>query len=407
MKIFDYRYRAKRLKDGKVVKGITEAPSKAMVEKFLVEQSLKPIEIYQQKSLLQTLDRITFGKVINDRDLIFYLKQLASLLNAGVRLNEASEILATQQKNKAIRRILYGIYYEVNSGQTLAEAYKEYPLEFPNILVSMVQVGEKTGDLKGAVNQIVDYFEKQYRLRASIRSTMMMPIIYMIVAFVVAIFLMIVVMPQFEDMFNSMPDIEMPGITRFFIGIGLFMRNYATFIIIGLIAFILLFRQMYKKWNSFRRFMSFLAIRMPVFGNVVILNNLSRIAATLSQMLNNHVPLQESLATTYETVNNKIYRDLIVQAQKSVNAGEYMSSTFEGHYAVEVVFTRMVSVGERTGELGQMLQNLSDFYDEDSEVKLDRLKKSIEPFLLIFIFGLILIMIMAVMLPSLSFTEQL
>lgn len=407
MKIFDYRYRAKRLKDGKVVKGITEAPSKAMVEKFLVEQSLKPIEIYQQKSLLQTLDRITFGKVINDRDLIFYLKQLASLLNAGVRLNEASEILATQQKNKAIRRILYGIYYEVNSGQTLAEAYKEYPLEFPNILVSMVQVGEKTGDLKGAVNQIVDYFEKQYRLRASIRSTMMMPIIYMIVAFVVAIFLMIVVMPQFEDMFNSMPDIEMPGITRFFIGIGLFMRNYATFIIIGLIAFILLFRQMYTKWNSFRRFMSFLAIRMPVFGNVVILNNLSRIAATLSQMLNNHVPLQESLATTYETVNNKIYRDLIVQAQKSVNAGEYMSSTFEGHYAVEVVFTRMVSVGERTGELGQMLQNLSDFYDEDSEVKLDRLKKSIEPFLLIFIFGLILIMIMAVMLPSLSFTEQL
>ncbi len=407
MKIYDYKYRARRLKDGKIVKGITEAPSKAMVEKFLVEQSLKPIEVYQQKSLLQSLDRITFGKVINDRNLIFYLKQLASLLNAGVRLNEASEILATQQKNKAVRRILYGIYYEVNSGQTLAEAYKEYPLEFPNILVSMVQVGEKTGDLKGAVNQIVDYFEKQYRLRNSIRSTMMMPIIYMIVAFVVAGFLMVVVMPQFEDMFNSMPNIEMPGITRFFISVGLFIRGYAVFIVIAILLLILLIRMLVRNSSQFRRFLSYLAIKTPIIGSVVILNNLSRIAATLSQMLNNHVPLQESLATTYETVNNRIYRDLIVEAQKSVNAGEYMSSTFEDHYAVEVVFTRMISVGERTGELGQMLKNLSDFYDEDSEVKLDRLKKSIEPVLLIFIFALILIMILAVMLPSLSFTEQL
>ena len=97
MKIFDYKYRAKRLKDGKVVRGTTEAPSKAIVDKFLQERGMKPIEIYEQKSIMQSLNRITIGAVINERDLIFYLKQLASLLNAGVKLNEASEILATQQ----------------------------------------------------------------------------------------------------------------------------------------------------------------------------------------------------------------------------------------------------------------------------------------------------------------------
>ena len=108
---------------------------------------------------------------MNERALIFYLKQLTALLNAGVKLNEASEILATQQKDKAVRRILYGIYYEVNSGQTLADSYKAYPTEFPNILISMIQVGEKTGDLRGAVKKIVDYTISQQKANYDERLT--------------------------------------------------------------------------------------------------------------------------------------------------------------------------------------------------------------------------------------------
>ena len=406
MKIFDYKYRARRLKDGKIVTGVTEAPSKAMVDKYLVEQSLKPIEIYQHKSLSAALSRITLGQVIKERDLIFYLKQMASLLNAGVKLNEASEMLATQQTSKAIRRILYGIYYEVNSGQTLADAYKEYPNDFPNILISMVQVGEKTGDLKTAINQIVDYFEKQYRLKTSIQSTLMMPIIYLIVAMLVGGFLLIFVMPQFESMFASRSDVEMPAVTQFFIDFGGFVRTYLIAIIIGIIGSIVGFSVMIKRSKIFQKFISYLAIKAPILGQITKLNNLSRIASTLSQMLNNHVPLQDSLATTYDTLKNVVYRDLIIQAQKNVTAGEFMSMAFEGHYAVEIVFTRMVSVGERTGDLGTMLKNLSKFYDEDSEVKVERLKKTIEPVLLIFIFTLIVVMMLAIMMPSLSFAQQ-
>jgi type II secretory pathway component PulF len=406
MQIFDYKYRARRLKDGKIVTGMTEAPSKAMVEKFLIEQSLKPIEVFQQKSLVNALSRITIGKVVTERDLIFYLKQLASLLNAGVKLNEASEMLATQQTNKAVRRILYGLYYEVNSGSTLADAYKQYPNDFPQILVSMVQVGEKTGDLKGAVKEIVEYFESQYRLKTSIQSTLMMPVIYLIIAVVVGAFLMIFVMPQFESMFESRDDVQMPAVTQFFINFGDFMRSYLLYISLSLAALLVLFVTLYKRSKTFRKFFSYLAIKMPLIGSVVRLNNLSRIASTLSQMLNNHVPLQDCLATTYDTLGNRIYRELIIQAQKNVTAGEYMSAAFENHYAVEIVFVRMISVGERTGDLGQMLKNLSDFYDEDSEVKIDRLKKSLEPVLLIFIFGLIITMLLAIMMPSLSFAQQ-
>jgi len=407
MKIFDYKYRAKRLKDGKVVKGITEAPSKSMVEKFLMESGLKPIEVYQQKSLMQQINRITLGKVISERDLIFYLKQLSSLLKASVKLNEASEILATQQTNKNIRRILYGVYYEVNSGQSLAESYAEYPRDFPQILVSMVAVGEKTGDLKGSIHQIIQYFESQYRLKSSIQSTMMMPIIYMVVGLFVAVFLMVFVMPNFQSMFESVQGVEMPGITSFFIDSGTFIKNNVAAIFLVMIALIVLFRFLKKTSKPFQKFLSFLAIKLPIIGQVVVLNNLSRIASTLSQLLNNHVPLQDSLATTYDTVSNKVYRELIVQAQKNVNNGEYMSQAFEHHYAVDVVFARMISVGERTGELGMMLKNLSDFYDEDSEVKIERLRKAIEPVLLLFIFSLVIVMLLAVMLPSLSFTQQL
>ena len=249
MKIFDYKYRAKQLKDGKIIRGITEAPSKAMVERFLMEQSLKPIEIYQQKSLFQQVNRITIGKVITERDLIFYLKQLASLLNASVKLNEASEILATQQTNKNVRRILYGIYYEVNSGSTLAESYAEYPKEFPDILISMVRVGEQTGDLEGAVKNIVKYFEAQYRLQASIKSMMMMPMIYIGVGFGVAVFLMLAVMPSFIDMFDSVEGAEMPALTAFFINTGDLIKNNLTAIVVGIPSLIYLYKFLKKRFN--------------------------------------------------------------------------------------------------------------------------------------------------------------
>ena len=406
MIIYDYKYRAKRLKDGKIVKGITEAPSKNMVDKFLQEQGLKPIEIQQQKSWLQSLNRITLGGVIKERDLIFYLKQMSSLLGAGVKLNEASEILATQQTNKNIRRILYGIYFEVNSGQTLAESYAEYPNDFPQILVSMVQVGERTGDLKTTLKDIVKYFESQYRLKTSIKSTLMMPAIYLVVGLMVAVFIMVFVMPNFESMFDSVDGVKMPAITQFFMDTGHFITESWYVLLFGGASFITLFILSKKRFVKFQIFLSYIAIKMPIIGSVVQMNNLSRIASTLSQMLNNHVALQDSLATTYDTINNRIYKDLIVQAQKNVNNGDYMSLAFEGHYAVEVVFSRMVSVGERTGDLGKMLKNLSAFYDEDSDVKIERLKKGLEPILLILIFTLVVIMLLAVMLPSLSFTEQ-
>jgi type II secretory pathway component PulF len=406
MKIFDYRYRARRLKDGKIVKGQTEAPNKNMVDKFLQEQGLKPIEIYQQKSTLGDLSRISFGAVLKERDLIFYLRQLGSLLNAGVKLNEASEILATQQTNKQIRRIFYGIYFEVNSGTTLADAYAEYPHDFPEILISMVRVGEKTGDLKGALAEIIIYFETQFRIKNSIKQTMMMPVIYLAVAFGVAIFIFVFVMPGYEEMFSSVEGTTMPPITQFFIDVGNFVTNNAIAMISSLIIFVTSFVILRKKSKNFQKFLSYLAIKTPILGQVVKLNNLSRIAATTSQMLNNHVPLQDCLVATYDTLKNQIYRELIIEAQKNVNNGDFMSMAFEGHYAVEVVFTRMISVGERTGDLGKMLKNLSTFYDEDSTVKIDRVRKLLEPVMLVVIFGVVIVMLLAIMLPSLSFTSQ-
>jgi type II secretory pathway component PulF len=405
MQIFDYKYRARRLKDGKVVKGTTEAPSKAMVSKFLQEQSFKPIEIYQKRSLLGEASRVTFGRAISERDLIFYLRQLHSLLRAGVKLNEACEMLATQQTNKIVRRILYGIYYEVNSGTTLADAYKEYPRDFPEILVAMIRIGEQTGDLKGALENVVSYFETQYRIKNSIKQTMMMPIIYIVIAIAVAIFIFTVVMPGFEKMFDELGG-DLPGVTQLFINVGEFIKSYVIFMTVGLFSFIVGFIFLKKHSSKFQRFLSFLAIKFPIVGQVTKLNNLSRIAATLAQLLNSKVPLQECLATTYDVVQNRIYKDLLVEAQKNVNAGEYMSMAFENHYAVEVIFARMISVGERTGELGKMLKNLSTFYDEDSEVKIDRVRKLLEPVMMLFIFSLVVVMLLAILLPSMTYSSN-
>ncbi len=406
MKINDYKYKAKRMKDGKIVSGITEGPSKAIVSQFLFENGLRAIEIDPHVSFVAKLNRITLNKVISESDLIFYLKQLSSLLRSGVQLNEACEMLATQQTNKNVRRIMYGIYYSVNSGQTLSDSFKEYPREFPRLLVSMIAVGEKVGDLDEVLDETTEYFEKQARLKSSIKSTMMMPMIYLIVAVVVAIFLMVGVMPQFEGMYDSLGG-DLPAMTMYFMNAGNFMRENVLFIIAGIVLFVVGIRFAYKKSDRFQRAVSYIAIKAPIFGDVVKLNNLSRIASTIAQMLRNHVPLQESIETTWDTLNNKIYKDLLVQSQKSVLNGEYMSTAFEHHYASETIFTRMMMVGERSGELGKMMNNLSKFYDEDSEIKIERLKKSLEPLMLIFIYALIVVMILAVMLPSLALSDQL
>ncbi len=403
MVILDYKFRARRLKDGKIIKGSTEAPSKAMVEKYIQERGMNPIEIYQSTSIIGVLGRISVGRVIKERDLIFFLRQIGSLLNAGVQLNEAIEILATQQSNKQIRRIYYGLFYEVNSGTTLADAFEEYPTDFPEILVSMVRVGEKTGDLRGTLDEIIIYFESQFKIKNSIKQTMMMPMIYLVIAFLVAIFIFAFVMPGFEDMFDSL-DGDMPGISLAFLQVGNYLQANYIMLIVEFVAFIVVFRLLKSKSKKFQRLLAYISIKMPILGSVVRLSNLSRIAATMSQMLNKHVPLQECLITTYEILDNQIYKDIIIEAQKNVNNGDYISQAFEGHYAVEVVFTRMISVGERTGDLGKMLKNLSTFYDEDSGVQIDRVRKLIEPVLMLVIFSLVVVMLLAIMLPSLSFS---
>ncbi|MCF7926078.1 MAG: type II secretion system F family protein [Candidatus Izimaplasma sp.] len=407
MKIFDYNYRARRLKDSKIIKGKTEAPSKAMVKKFLQDQGLKPIEIYQKNSLIQSLSRITFGKTIKDKELLFYLRQLSSLLHAGVSLNEASEMLATQQSNIQVRRILYGLYFEVNSGTSLGEAMKEYPNDFPKLLISMIQVGETTGNLKEAISEVVEYYSTQFDIKQSIQSTMMMPIIYLVVALGVAIFIFVAVMPQFESLVAGIEGVELPGVTLLFMNIGNFVRDKGIYLALIFLLFALAFIVLQKRSKKFQRFLSYIAIKAPILGTVVKMSNLTRISATLSQLLNNHVPLQECLKSTHETLTNQIYKDLIIQAQRKVNAGGYMSEAFEHHYGVEVIFTRMISVGERTGDLGKMLQNLTEFYDKDSAIKIERVRKALEPIMLIFIFSLVVIMLLAIMLPTLSVTAQL
>ena len=406
MKINDYKYKAKRMRDGKIVTGNTEGPSKQIVSQFLSENGMRAIEINVHDTWISKLNQIAVSKVISETDLIFYLKQLSSLLRSGVQLNEACEMLATQQTNKSVRRILYGIYYSVNSGQTLSDAFGEFPKEFPKLLISMIAVGEKMGELDDVLIETTDYFEKQQKLKASIKSTLMMPLIYLIVAVGVGIFLMVGVMPQFEGMYASLGG-DLPTVTMLFMNVGNFLRDNAIFILVGIVAFIIGLRILYKKSSRLQMIVSYAVVRMPIFGDLVKLNNLSRIASTVAQLLKNHVPLQDCLDTTRGTIDNRVYQKLLIKAQKNVMNGEYMSTAFEHHFASEIIFTRMMSVGERTGDLGKMMSNLSQFYDDNSDVKIDRLKKSLEPILLIFIYALIVVMILAVMLPSLQLSDQL
>lgn len=400
----NYKYRARRF-DGKEVKGKIEAPTKKQAAQMLADKRLEPLEINQYFSLYAKFDQIQINKVINDKTLVFLLKQLGALLDAGVRVYEAIEILASQQDNRFIRRILFDIYFQVAAGANLSDAMDAYPKEFPDMLRNLIRVGEKAGELEKIVNQSAEYFEKQLRIKSSIKSAMMLPVVYSILAGAVMIGMLIWVIPGYVSLFIGL-DAELPTVTLLFVKLSDFMTNHALLFFGSLIGLLVSLYLIFFKTNGGKNFIDVFTLKIPIFGNIVQISNLSRIASTLAQLVQSGVHSLEAVDVTKGVIDNHIYKDILTQCSRNIRNGDGMSLAFANHWAVSPVVPKMIAIGEKSGELDQMLLNLSSFYDSDIDIKVENLKKSIEPILLVLIYAVVGSMIIAVMFPMFSLMSQ-
>ncbi len=405
MDLKNYKYLATNA-DGKKVRGTIEALNRNVVIKYLQLKNYKIENITESNSLLSKLDSITFGRLLKPKQLIFFLKQLGSLLNAGIKLITALELLSLQQENRNQRKLYFELFQQINNGLSFSKALSKRPKDFPNLLVQMVEIGELSGELGSTVMKMADYYESQLKIQTEIKGALRMPLIYLVAALVIAAGMLIFVFPNITGLFASFEGAKLPRITQFFLNVGTFLKSYALIIFGGIFIFVVIFILLNKYVHRFHYFLSVVLLKLPIFGSLIQMNNQITIANSLSQMLSNGINSVKALQTVKGVINNVIYVDLIKKTLKYIEDGNPFSKSFEESDFIDPIMARMISTGEKTGNIPKMMENLSDYYNGITQLRVQQLKNSIQPILLIIVYAIVGVMILAIMLPMLSLGSQ-
>ncbi|AUD64972.1 hypothetical protein BK011_04500 [Tenericutes bacterium MZ-XQ] len=392
--------------EGKTVKGRMEAVNKSVCIKYLQTKNYKVKSVIEYKNIITRLEQFTIGKLINQKQLVFFLKQLGSLINSGVKLLPALELLSLQQENRNIRRLYFELYQQVYNGNLLSKAMSKRNQEFPNLLVQMIKVGELSGELGQTILKMADYYESQIKLTTEIKSAVRMPLIYLGAAIAISIGMLLFVFPNITGLFESFGDVELPPITQFFLNTGDFFQNYSLIIFGSILLIGLVFTGFYRYNTNFHYYVKLTLLKMPIFGRLIQMSNQILIANSLSQMLSNGINSLEALKTTKDILNHDVYKALIDKTILYLQDGKPFSKSFEESRHIDPIMAKMIATGEKTGDIPRLMENLSEYYNGISELRVQQLKNSIQPILLIIVYAIVGVMILAIMLPMLSLGTQ-
>lgn len=405
MDLRNYKYLATNA-DGKTVRGNIEALNRNVVVKYLQSKNYNIQNITEYNNLLTRLDKITFGRLLSPKQLIFFLKQLGSLLNAGIKLISALELLSLQQDNRNQRKLYFELYQQINNGLTFSKALSKRPKDFPSLLVQMVEVGELSGELGPTVIHMADYYENQLKVQTEIKGALRMPLIYLGAAIVISIGMLLFVFPNITGLFASFEGAELPAITQMFLNVGEFLKQYAL-LIFGLLFVLITTGILLNKYvEKFHYGLTIMSLNIPIFGNLIQMNNQIMIANALSQMLASGVNSMKALQTVKNVLTNVVYKDLMVKTLKYIEDGKPFSRAFEESNYIDPIMARMISTGEKTGNIPKLMENLSHYYNGITELRVQQLKNSIQPILLIVVYAIVGVLILAIMLPMLSLGSQ-
>jgi type IV pilus assembly protein PilC len=338
------------------------------------------------------------------KELAIYSRQLSVLIDAELPLIQSLNILSEQTKNKYFKRVINTIREDVEAGSTLNQAKRKFPKAFDELYCNLIASGEQSGSLDIMLRRLADFIEKVVKLRAKVKQAMIYPSAIVVFSILVAIFLLWKVIPVFASIFLEL-GAELPGLTAGVIALSRFVQKYIIFIFIGLIAMVVAFGY-FRKTPQGRLIVDRFLLRIPVFGDLLRKVALSRITRTLSTLVSGGVPMLESLRITSSTAGNVILESAVMQARQQVAEGKSLTDAFKETGQFPFMLTQMVSVGEATGTLDEMLTKLADFYDEEVDASVSSLLALLEPVLLIFVGAIVGALIISMYLPIFSLMQQ-
>lgn len=390
-----------RDKDGKFSTEVLAGFSKSDVNAFLVNEGFEVFSIKTNK-----LINLLYGKSnVNNRqmkvkDLLFWLTQLSTYLKAGIPLTQSVKILGEQlgRKNKARKREFQSIVYHLTLGEDFSMALEKQGKMFPGLLINMIKAAEASGTLEETLDDMADYYTEIDKTRKQMISAIMYPAIISVFALGVVVFILVYVIPQFTDIYKQ-SDVEISGLTKFIISTSHFLKNNWIYILLFIIAFSIIFAIAYKKIKAFRVQVQKALMHFPVVKNLIIYNEMTIFTKTFASLLKNNVFITDSMDILVKITNNEIYKDIIYTTIDNISKGDNISESFKNHWAIPEVAYHMIVTGESTGELAQMMQKVSEYYQEQHRNLVTNLKNFIEPVLIVTLAVVVGGIILAVMGP--------
>lgn len=399
MAVYEYRVRDR---SGKILKSQIEAESVNQVRDLLRAKNLLIVEIKPPKTGVNADIKIPFldNRPPGLKPVAIFSNQLATLINAGVPLVQALAILQKQIEHKGFQGIVKDIRVDVEAGTPFSEAIAKYPKIFDRLYVNLVRAGESSGTLDTVLQRIANFQEKDLALRGKIKSAMTYPTIVLVFALGITYFLLTTVVPQFAGILTQL-NAPLPFITRMLMGISDFLQHQSL-VIFGTIALLVVaYRQIYKTPRG-RHVIDDIKLRLPVFGNLVQKSAISSFARTLGLLISSGVNIIESLEITRGTANNAIVEESIEDARNVVMVGEQMSASLATSKVFPPMVVSMISIGEETGALDNMLGKVGDFYDREVDDAVEGLTAAIEPVMIVFLGAIVGTIVAGMFLPMFS-----
>ncbi|MEM9026233.1 MAG: type II secretion system F family protein, partial [Verrucomicrobiota bacterium] len=349
----------------------------------------------------------SFGSPINQESLTIFTRQMATLLNSGLPLLRALEVMIRQEKNVKFKAMLDSLAESVRSGNTLSDSLLQFPKTFDKLFINMVKAGEAGGVLEVVLDRLATFMEKSVKTKKKVKSAMVYPMVVVTVAILIVAGLMVFVVPQFQGIFNDMMrGAPLPAPTQVVINVSEFVKGniVATVLLVGGVIF--LFSSI-RRIEAGRKFADNMALVTPKVGDLVSKATISRFTRTFGTLLSSGVPILQALQITREIVGNAKYEDAIDRIHNSVRDGEALSAPMERESVFPTMVTSMIDVGEETGELPEMLNRVADNYDEDLDNAVASVTSIIEPIMIVFLAVVVGFIVIALFLPIVEIIQKL
>ena len=385
-----------RDRQGKKVKGEIEALSDSMVILSLRKKGLTQIKVKKKPKEIQINLPFLKGRV-PEKNVVVFTRQFATMINAGLPIIQCLEIQSAQQEHKEFKEVLEKIKEDVEKGETLAEALRHHPKVFDSLYCNMVDAGEMGGALDIILNRLAFFMEKNMKLKKKVKGALVYPASVLSVAVIVVAIMMVFVIPSFQQMFSGF-GADLPWLTQVVVNISHFMRTNILLMIAGLIALAIAFRQTYKTKKG-RTFFDRTFLKLPVFGILLRKVAVAKFTRTLGTMISSGVPILTSLEIVAKTAGNVIIENAIIATRDSISQGKTIAEPLGESGIFPAMVVQMISVGESTGALDDMLNKIADFYDDEVDAAVAALTSMIEPMLMVFLGTVLGTMIVAMYLP--------